>query len=275
ERRMVDPSKGEGTTSLSTLALQRALVDARVDPKELDLVIVATVTAEMTCPSVACRIAAAVGAGTAAAFDLVAACSGFVYAMNIAHDRIKAGTHRTVAVGGCDRLTQNMDYSDNGRGVCIIFGDAAGAAILKASDDANLGIIAQSMHADGAGADELYFPRAERDIPLPIKERGEADKVVLNTLQMNGRSVFRFAVGTFPQLIQETLDKANLTAEDVDQFICHQSNIRILEASRERFGLPAEKLYVNIDRTGNSSAGSVPLCLDELRQAGKVREGSK
>lgn len=275
ERRIVDPSKGEGTTSLSTLALQRALADARVEAKDLDLVIVATVTAEMTCPSVACRVAAAVGAGTAAAFDLVAACSGFVYAMNVAHGLIKAGTHRTIGIVGCDTLSQNMDYSDNGRSVCIIFGDAAGAAILRASDDANLGIVAQAMHADGSGADELYFPRLQRDIPASVRERGEADKVVLNTLQMNGRSVFRFAVGTFPQLIQETLDKAGLTAEQVDQFICHQSNVRILEASRERFGLPADKLYVNIDRTGNSSAGSVPLCLDELRRRGKVREGSK
>jgi 3-oxoacyl-[acyl-carrier-protein] synthase-3 len=275
ERRIVDPSKGEGTTSLSTEALTKALADARVDAKDLDLVIVASVTAEMTCPSVACRIAAAVGAGTAAAFDLVAACSGFVYGMNIAHDLIKAGAYNTIAVVGCDTLSQNMEYSDHGRSVCIIFGDAAGAAILKATDDSKLGIIAQSMHADGSGADELYFPRSPRDIPLPIRERGEADDIVMNTLQMNGRSVFRFAVGTFPQLIQETLDKAGLTAEEVDQFICHQSNVRILEASRERFGLPPEKLYVNIDRIGNSSAGSVPLCLDELRRAGMVREGSR
>jgi len=268
ERPIVDPEVDSAMT-LSTRALEGALADAKVAPDEVDLLIVASVSGEMVCPSTACRVAANAGLGTAGAMDLVAACCGFVYGLNQAWSLIRTGVYDTVAVVGCDVLSQFMEYTTEGRGTAIIFGDAAGAAIVRATDDETKGVIAQCMHADGSRWHDLYIPRRERDIPEGVEGYGRK----LGLMHMNGRDVFRFAVKTFPDVIAETLEKAGVKASDVAQFVCHQSNARILEAARERFGLPHEKLYVNIDRYGNTSAGSVPICLHELREAGRVRSG--
>jgi 3-oxoacyl-[acyl-carrier-protein] synthase III len=268
-RRVV--GEGESTRTLSGAALTAALADARVQPGELDLVIVATMTPEMSCPPTACRVASDAGAGNCGAFDVSGACCGFVYSLNIAHDLIRGGAYRTIAVVGADTVSNLMDYSTRGRGTAIIFGDGAGAAILKATDDPSLGILAQSMYADGRGWKDIYVPERERDFPPGV----EPDEWKLRHVQMNGTSVFKFAVGTFPDLIQETLDKARLKATDIAMYICHQSNQRILQAARDRFGLPEEKLYINIDRYGNTVAASVPLCFDELRKQGRVKPGDR
>lgn len=267
QRRVCDPSKGENTTWLSTRALERALESAGVPGDDLDLVIVASVTSEMTCPASACRVAAGVGAGDAGAFDLVAACSGFVYSLIVAHDMIRAGTHRTIGIVGCDVMSRVLDYEN--RAVSVLFGDSAGAAVLRADDDPARGLVARAMHADGSRWHDLYLPRTPEDCPEGVC----ASEVRLNSLQMNGREVYKFAVGTFSNLIASTLDKAGLSAEDVDMFVCHQSNARMLESARSRFGIPEDKLYVNIDRFGNCSAGSVPVAFDELRQQGKCQNG--
>jgi len=266
ERRIVDPA-AEGTFTLSRDALRAALEAADVPASELDLVIVATCTGEMPCPTVACRIAAEVGAVPAAAFDLVAACSGFVYAMNVADSLVRAGRFRTVGVVGCDAMSTAVDYDD--RSVSILFGDAAGAAILRADDDPSRGCFHQSMHADATNWQSLYMPRRERDIPHADRD----NPIRLGCLRMNGREVFRFAVTKFREVIEEALAATNLTPADVSQFICHQSNIRIIDAAIERIGLPRDKVHVNIDRFGNSSAGSVGLCLDQLWRAGKLPVG--
>jgi 3-oxoacyl-[acyl-carrier-protein] synthase-3 len=270
-RHRINPELHESTWTLAAEALKNALADAKMSPSELDLVIVATMTAEMQCPAAACLVANHLGLGHAGAMDLNAACSGFVFGLNMAHDLIRGGAYRTIGLVGADCLTTLMDYSTAGRGTAIIFGDGAGAAVLRATDDATKGILAQSMHADGTGWKDIYVPEAARDFPEGVA----CDASKFHKVQMNGAGVFRFAVGTFPDLIQETLDKAKLSAEDVDVFVCHQSNRRILEAARERFGIPEEKLYINIHRVGNTVAASVPLCLDELRRAGRVREGMK
>jgi len=271
ERRKADPAKGETTWMMSAEALRRALDDARIAAPDLDLIVVGTVSAEMATPSVACRVSHAVGAGRAAAFDLSAACSGFVYGLNIAQEMIRAGVFRTAAIIGAEVLTNFVEYNTHGRGCAILFGDGAGAAIIRASDDPAKGCVAHAMHADGSGWKDLYIPRKPSDLPPGADPAG----MKMGTMQMNGREVFKFAVGTFQTLIAETLEKASLRADEIDQFICHQSNIRILEAARERFGIPPEKLYINIDRVGNTSAASGPICLDELRKAGRVREGQK
>lgn len=267
ERRICDPTKGEGATSLSTEALRKALADARIDAKELDLIILGSVTGEMMCPATACRVAANVGANGAGAFDLMAACSGFLYGLNLAHDVIRCGSFRTVAVIGCDVMSTVMDY-DN-RAVSILFGDAAGAAIFRACDDTSKGVIASALHADGSRWKDLYIPTTAHDFPPDC----EAELARVGALQMNGREVYKFAVGTFSRLIESTLETAGIRADEVDMFVCHQSNARMLESARERFGIPEDKLYVNIDRFGNCSAGSVPVALDELRKMGKCREG--
>jgi 3-oxoacyl-[acyl-carrier-protein] synthase-3 len=267
-RRVCDPKLGESNLSLCTLSLKRAIEAAHIDPRELDLLICATITQDMRCPSTACLVAANVGCTPAGAWDLGAACSGFVYGLNAAHDLIRAGTHRTIGVIGADCVSSIVDYTN--RGVCILFGDAAGAVVLRATDDLTKGCVAQVNKADGSGWGDLFMPAWESHIE-PTSDAHHRT----GCLQMNGKGVFKFAVGTFQELIAETLTKAGLSADEIDMFVCHQSNARILEAARERFGIPADKIYINIDRVGNTSAGSVPLCLDELVQAGRVKEGMR
>ena len=268
ERRLCDPAKGEGTLFLCTRALRAALEDARLTAADLDLVIVATVTGDMTCPSVSCRLAAIIGAGHAGAFDIAAACSGWVYGSNVAHDLIRSGAYNTIAVVGCDIMSSILDFNNRDRNLSVLFGDAAGCAILRASDDPSRGLIASALHADGERWGSLYIPNKASDIPP-----GDDPDIPMRRLVMRGREVYKFAVTTFCNLIEQTLDQAGLQIADVDMFVCHQSNLRIIESARTRFGIPEEKVYVNIDRVGNSSAGSVPLCFDELRRAGKCREG--
>ena len=274
ERRLIGP--GESTHVIASRALADALRDARLTPSDLDLIIIATMTPEMSCPATACLVANDMGQGIpgglrCGSMDLVAACSGFVYGLNIAHDLIRGGAYRTIGLVGADTLSTLMDYTDNGRGTAIIFGDGAGAAVLRASDTPGQGLLAQAMHADGSGWKDIYVPVRDRDFPPGVAP----DACKINKVQMNGSAVFKFAVGTFSDLIAETLDKARLKPEDIAQFVCHQSNARILAAARERFGIPEDKLYVNIDRVGNTVAASVPLCLHELRAAQRLREGDK
>ncbi|GJQ31005.1 MAG: 3-oxoacyl-[acyl-carrier-protein] synthase 3 [Phycisphaerae bacterium] len=271
ERRRARIDQGESVSVLAAHALRQALDAAHLRPDDLDLIIGATMTPEMECPTCACLVAEAVGASRAGAFDLNAACSGFVFGLNVAHDLIRGGAYNTIALLGADTLTRHMNYSTAGRGTAIIFGDGAGAAILRATDDPALGILAQSIHASGPGWKDIYIPHRPTDFPSGTPPDANACGYV----SMNGSSVFKFAVGTFPKLIEETLHKANLGPADIDLYICHQSNARILTAAREKFGLPESKLHINIDRVGNTVGASVPICLDELVRDGRVHPGMK
>ena len=266
-RHVCDPDRGETTRTLATKALTNAIEDAKISPREIDLVIVATISGETTCPATACRVAADAGASGAGAFDLLAACSGFVYGMNVAHDLIKGGNYNTIAVIGCDAMSRIIDFSN--RTVGILFGDAAGAAILRASGDPAHGLVCSAMHADGSNWHDLYLPHHEADLPDGLS----AEDVPIGTLQMQGKKIYKFAVGRFPALIQKTLDNAGLAPDQVDHYICHQSNARMLESARDRVGIPEHKLPINIDRYGNCSGGSVPVLLDELRKDGKCNAG--
>lgn len=271
ERRHYDDTKGESTSSLATAAAQKALDAAGVKPTELDVVIVGTMTPDTPTPAVACNVAARLGAGPIGAFDLNAACSGFVFSLNIAHDLIRGGAYRTAVVVGADCITRHCDFSTYGRAVSVLFGDGAGAVVLRGSDDASKGILAQSMHSDGAGAKHLFIPSRLSDFPEGVV----AEERQVNCIQMNGQAVFKFAVSTFPKLIEQTLEKANLKPEQIDHYVCHQSNMRILDAARERFGIPAEKLHVNISRFGNTVGASVPLVMNDLATAGRFKPGQK
>lgn len=268
ERRMVGAD--EGTADIAAHALRAALDDAGRAVTDLDMVVIATVCPDMPCPSTACQVIDKLGGGPVAAFDITAACSGFVYALNLAETMVRAGHQHRVGIVGAEVLSRWMDYSTQGRSTAILFGDAAGAVVIEAADDPRLGCIAQVMRAKGEAWRDLYMPHCRANFP-----EGDYEPHKEGVMQMEGRRIFKFAVGTFADLIQECLDKAGLRPEDVDQFICHQSNVRILDAARERFGLPQDKLYVNIDRYGNTSAASVPLCLRELMDQGKVGPGQK
>lgn len=267
ERRKCDPDKGEGVIWLSTTALQKAIDNARIDAKEIDLIILGSITAEMRCPSTACRVADNVGATNAGAFDILAACSAYVYGINLAESLIRAGHYNTIAVIGSDALTTVSDYSN--RKLCILFGDAAGAVILRGDDDNTRGCLHQRMYADGSHWKDLYMPTHARDVP----EGADWNEIKLNYLQMNGSEVYKFAVNKFQESLLEALNACNLTVDDVKMFISHQSNLRILESTKRRLKLSDDKLYINIHKYGNTSAGSVGLCFDELWHAGKIGPG--
>jgi 3-oxoacyl-[acyl-carrier-protein] synthase-3 len=266
ERRIIDGS-GESEFTLARDALQRALDDAGMRGADLDLIIHASVTSEMTCPSTACRIAEALEAGSAGAFDLVSACSGFVYAINLGDSLIRSGRQKAIGVIGCDALSTVSDFTE--RTVSILFGDAAGAVVLTADRDPGVGCLHQVLGADGSLWQTLYMPRRPSDVP----EWDKDNPIRLGCLRMSGREVFKFAVSKFREVIEEALDATGLTVDDVSQFVCHQSNSRIIESAKEKLRLPDEKVHVNIDRYGNSSAGSVGLVFDELWRAGKIERG--
>lgn len=271
QRHVYDRAAGETSATLGAEALRQALREAKVEASELDLIICGTMTSEMPTPSVSCVIGDLIGAGAAGAMDINAACCGFVFALNLAHELVRGGQARTVAVIGTDTITRFMEFSTWGRGSAILFGDAAAAIVIRADDNPELGMIAQVMHADGGRACHLYVPGHLEDFYDPADREERA----VGKLHMNGQAVFKFAVGKFPEVIEETLQKAELSAEDVDLYVCHQANTRILESARERFGLSPDRLPINMDRYGNTVAASAPLLFHELRTAGRVREGSR
>ncbi|MEM8737521.1 MAG: beta-ketoacyl-ACP synthase III [Planctomycetota bacterium] len=259
----------QGDTTVQHLAcdaLTQALTRAELAPTDLDLVILATITPEMVCPSTAARVVADLGAAPAGAMDLSAACSGFVYALNVAESLIAAGRYRTVGVVGAETLSKIVDYTD--RRTCILFGDGAGAAVLSAVDDDNRGCLHQSMHSDGSLWGELYVPEKPEHLPEVNSFTG-----AYHTLQMNGREVYKFAVTTTQKMMAQALDAAGIKPEHLALVISHQSNKRILESARDRFGLPEDKLYINIDRLGNTSAASAAICLHEAYEQRKIKEG--
>lgn len=271
QRYIADTGNGETVLYLAKAALEKTLADAKMQPSELDLVILATMSQEMSCPPTACRLVNMVGAGNAGAFDLSAACCGFVFSMNTAYGLMQTGAYKNVAIIGGDTLSQSVEFNTRGRAGAILFGDAAAGLILRKTDDTSKRLLAQAMYSNGERWADLYIPKTVHDLTDEDKESNDQ----LNYLHMNGAGVFRFAVSTFPKVIGETLDAAGVDANDVDHYVCHQSNRRILDAAIERFGLSDDKLHVNIDRFGNTVAASVPLVLNDLKEAGKIEEGQK
>lgn len=266
---------GETCRTLATGALKQAINNANILQKDtggfkaadLDMVILASLTPDMLCPTTAAQVTADVGAVPAAAVDINAACSGFVYGMNMASALIATGFYKNIAVIGAEVLSKITDWKD--RGTCVLFGDGAGAAIFSASDDASRGCIFQSMASNGEGGKELYIPRCEDQIPPGSNTFTGA----YDTLQMNGKEVFKFAVSTLQSSIEKALEATGLSPDDITAVIPHQSNARILEAAREKLGMTTDKFIINIDRYGNTSAASVPICLHEMVAAGRVKPG--
>lgn len=273
ERRRRDADALYPTSDLGADALGVALDDAGMAPTDLGLILCATMTPDSPTPAVSCRVAAALKCGNIGAMDINAACSGFVFTLSTAHELVAGGLYDSVAVIGVDTVTRHCDYSTFGRGAAILFGDGAGAVVIKRDDDASKGMLAQAMHSDGDGARSLYIPCGLNQVVDP--EDGVPDPRMDDKIQMNGKGVFKFAVTKFPEVIEETLDLAGLKAADVDHFVCHQANARILESARERFGLPESKLRINIDRLGNTVAGSCPLVYDELNREGLIEDGQR
>jgi 3-oxoacyl-[acyl-carrier-protein] synthase-3 len=263
ERRIA--SKDESTAGLASHAATRALKSAGLEPKDLDLIIVATITQEMITPATACFVAHSLGLSNTPAYDLSAACSGFVYGIDQAAAYLQCGRYRNVMVIGAETLSRITDYTD--RGSCILFGDGAGAVILSRSTDKTRGLLYSSMHADGGGWDLLHCLPGSRH---PIDATMVAGRQ--QYLKLKGRDVYKFAVQRFHELIEDAMRKCELEPDQVKLIVPHQVNQRIIDSAMEKLGLPADKAYVNIDRYGNTSAASIPIALDEAVRAGKLQK---
>ena len=258
---------GETTTSMSLQAAREALANANVNPQELDLIIAATLSADHVIPMLSCEIQAELGAVNAVAFDMNAACSGFLFALATADAYMKTGRVKKALVIGAETLSKMMDWQD--RGTCVLFGDGAGAVVVDNSADMIHSIVQGS---DGAGGMALNCKNRTNHHPfLPEQEGAEQTDYV----HMDGQAVYRFAVRTVPKAIQQALDEAGMDVEEVDLFLLHQANIRIIEAVAHRLKQPMEKFPINLTEVGNISAASIPILLDITRKNGKIKSGDK
>ncbi|MDR2889543.1 MAG: ketoacyl-ACP synthase III [Lachnospiraceae bacterium] len=261
ERRLV---KTETTASLSIQAATRAMTNAGIMAQDIELIIVATLTGDYLTPSTACEVQAAIGADRAVVFDVNAACSGFLYALNIAHAFLQSGMYNNALIIGVEVLSKMVDWSD--RRTCVLFGDGAGAAIVKRDE---VGIIACDLGADGAKGKALICQDRVSNNPVV------SNKVELGFVEMDGQEVYKFAVSTVPISIEKVLGQAGLKAEDIDLFVFHQANIRIIQAVAKRLGISEDRFPINIDHCGNISAASVPILLDEINQKGMLKRGDR
>ena len=253
--------EGETSSALALEASKAAIASAGISAQDIDLIILATSTPDYIFPSTACLLQAKLGIKGCPAFDLQAVCSGFIYALATADLYIRSGQHRCALVVGAEVFSHILDWND--RGTCVLFGDGAGAVVLKA--DEKPGIMASALHADGSHVGILSVPGSISG----GKVTGDP------LLRMDGPAVFKFAVRVLDEVARETLAKCGQRVEDVDWLIPHQANLRILESTAKRLGLPPEKLIVTVDRHGNTSAASVPLALDLAIRDGRIRTGQK
>lgn len=268
ERRMAAPD--EATSDLASAAARKAMADAGVSPEEIQLIIVATVTPDMFFPSTACFVQKKIGAVNAVCFDVSAACSGFLYALQVARHFINTGNRTTALVIGAEKLSSLVNWKD--RNTCVLFGDGAGAVVLRRADEgveAPGRVLSTVMGSDGNLADLLKVPGGASFCPITA-ENVESRP---NTIHMEGRETFKHAVTRMLEASQQALEIAGLKAEDVALVIPHQANARIITAIAERLGLPPERVFMNLDKYGNTSAATIPVALDEAKKAGRIKKG--
>jgi 3-oxoacyl-[acyl-carrier-protein] synthase-3 len=262
ERRIA--AEGETTFTFALKAAQAALEVADLDPATLELIIVATVTPDHSFPATACLVQDALGARKAAAFDLSAGCSGFIYGVSLASDLLAAGAYRCALVVGAETLSRITDWTD--RNTCVLFGDGAGAVVLQASETPG-GIVSSVLGADGSGGDLLILPAGGSAAPATAETVAERQHFI----RMQGQPVFRFATRIMPDAVQRVLAQAGLKVEDVTLLVPHQANDRILQAAARGLGLPEARTFSNLARYGNTSAASIPIALCEAIEMGRVR----
>jgi 3-oxoacyl-[acyl-carrier-protein] synthase III len=264
ERRIAAPD--QASSDLAVIAARRALESAGITPKDVDQIVLATTTPDRFLPSCACTLQAKLGATNAAAYDVFAACTGFVYGLGIARGMIGTGQADTVLVVGVETLSRIVDYTD--RNTCVLFGDGAGAAVLQPCAPGE-GILAISMGSDGALGDVLEVPAGGSGLPASaetVQARG-------HFIKMRGRELFKIAVRAMEDSVRQTLDATGLTVDDIDMLVPHQANQRIIDAVLDRLGLPRERAIGNIERYGNTSSASIPISLDEVVREGRLEPG--
>lgn len=265
ERRIA--AEGENTSDMATKAAERALEMAGVAATELDMIVLGTITGDYPWPATACIVQNNIGATNAYAYDLSAACSGFVYALGCASDFIQSGRGKKVLVIGAEILSRIVDWTD--RNTCVLFGDGAGAVVLEATESGDSGILSSHMHSDGSYLDLLYQPGFGTRMTPSIA--GIEDRS--SFLKMQGNEVFKVAVRSLTDVSIEALEANNLTASDVSMFIPHQANKRILEATAKRIKLEDNQVYINVHKYGNSSGATIPVAMDEANRAGMLKSG--
>lgn len=265
ERRFV--SKGENTLTLATEAARKALADAKLAAQDIDLIVLATCTPAYGIPATACFLQHELGCRTIPAFDIAAACSGFVYAMVTAASLMHTSGYRNILVIGAETMSAVTDFED--RATCVLLGDGSGAAVLTPADNDVSGLYDQMLGADGSGAKMIWIPAGGSAEPASVKTVNER----LHYLKMQGRDVYRFAVTKMQEVLAEAIERSGISIDDLKLVIPHQSNLRIIESAAKKLGLPESKVAVNIDRCGNTSAASIPLAMEEAWRSGRITRG--
>jgi 3-oxoacyl-[acyl-carrier-protein] synthase-3 len=264
ERRIAAPE--QTTSDLAAEAARAAMLNAGVSPEEIDMIIVATVTPDMFFPSTACFVQTKIGAKNAVCFDVSAACSGFLFALETARQFIASGTRKTVLVIGAEKLSTIVDWSD--RNTCVLFGDGAGAAILRHKPGAR-GVLHTHMGSDGRLSEILYIPGGACRTPVTAENAAQR----LNTIKMNGKETYKQAVTAMLDAGNRVLEAGGIQAEELACIIPHQANARIIEAIADRMRIPLDRFLINLDRFGNTSAAAVAIALDEANRTGRMKEG--
>ena len=259
-------AEGESTATLGAEAARRAMKAAGIDPLDIDLVIVATMSPEMMFPATACFVQDLIGARNAGAFDVSAACTGFVYSLSIASAMITAGTAENILVIGAETLSRVVDWTD--RNTCVLFGDGAGAAVLSKRGKGGR-VMDTILHADGARTDLLFMPAG--GARQPATEQTVRDR--LHYLKMTGKGLYKEATTSMAESVVEVLERNNMTVDDMHLLVPHQANLRIIQSTAKRLGIEPEKAYVNIDKYGNTSAATIPIALTEALADGSISDG--
>jgi len=265
ERHIVDP--GVATSDLAKEAALEAIRRAGLTPPDIDLIIVGTVTPDMLFPSTACLVQDKIGATNAWGFDLSAACSAFTYALTVGSQMVAAGAATNVLVVGADVMSSIIDYTD--RATCVLYGDGAGAVVLGVSDDPAIGILDFEHHVDGSGGPSLCMPAGGSRRPASQATVDER----LHFVKQEGQAVFKFAVRNTGEICERLLQRNGVTAADLDLFVSHQANRRIIMSAAERIGMPEDKVIINIDRFGNTTAATIPLALNDALTSGRLKKG--
>lgn len=261
-------SDGETTSQMAAKAALEALNDAGVKPEEVELILLATMTGDEAMPNTACKVQQVINAVNATCLDISAACTGFVFALNTANAYLSSGMYQNALVIGADTVSKVINWSD--RGTCVLFGDGAGAAFVKANSEK---AYVSMTGSDGAQGDVLQAGKVSLSNLLVQGEVSvEPDDYYMT---MNGQKVFQFAVRKVPEVVHQVVEKAGISMEEIDYFLLHQANVRIIASVAKRLGVPVEKMPVNLDKYGNTSAASVAILLDEVRREGKLKQGSK
>ena len=265
QRHIVDP--GVATSDLAAEAAKEAIKRAGLKPEDIDLIIVGTVTPDMLFPSTACLVQHKIGATKAWGFDLSAACSAFTYSLTVGSQLVAAGGVKNALVIGADVMSSIIDYTD--RATCVLFGDGAGAVVLAPSSDPNLGILDFEHMIDGSGGGALCMPAGGSRMPASHETVDQR----LHYVKQDGQTVFKFAVRNTGEICERLLKRNNLTGDDLDLFVSHQANKRIIMSAAERIGMPEEKVVINIDRFGNTTAATIPLALNDAIESGRLKKG--